>query len=233
MGGTAQTTAEAASAHLRALENPQVNNGGELKPPPPAVPGREKQLLSAIIFDISSILLLLEFLALHCTAYSNQSQCKWATPDFINWTGALEGVGWVVGFVLLIDWLVFDTFSVWGPSRRGLAGATLKLIASCFFCVQPFSSIEWNQRGHIYGEPIPTAWAYGVPWSNFVGIICAASGRSNRMPPPPSAARGASSEASVCAAPASSNRAACAIRGSRRGGYSGSTRCRTTCPPTP
>ena len=44
-----------------------------------------------------------------------------------------------VGFALLIEWLVFRSFAAYGPSRRALVGATLKLIASVLFCVQPFS----------------------------------------------------------------------------------------------
>ena len=44
-----------------------------------------------------------------------------------------------VGFALLIEWLVFRSFAAYGPSRRALVGATLKLIAAVLFCVQPFS----------------------------------------------------------------------------------------------
>ena len=44
-----------------------------------------------------------------------------------------------VGFALFIEWLVFHSFAAYGPSRRALVGATLKLIASVLFCVQPFS----------------------------------------------------------------------------------------------
>ena len=71
-------------------------------------------------------------------------------------------MGWFVGFVLLIDWIVFETFPVWGPSRRPLIGATLKLIASVFFNVQPFSWLVDSD----YGEQ-----GLGVPWTNFIGIV--------------------------------------------------------------
>ena len=46
-----------------------------------------------------------------------------------------------LGFVLLIDWLVFSTFPVWGFNRRALTGAIIKLIAACFFNVQPWGWI--------------------------------------------------------------------------------------------
>ena len=44
-----------------------------------------------------------------------------------------------IGFALLIEWLVFHSFASYGPSRRALVGATLKLNASVLFCVQPLS----------------------------------------------------------------------------------------------
>ena len=83
----------------------------------------------------------------------------------------------MAGFAILIDWIVFDTFSCWGPSRRALCGAMLKLIASAFFSVQPFS----DMAGYLNAVPAPKgaagatpggdyASAHGVPWSNFVGI---------------------------------------------------------------
>lgn len=150
------------------------------KPPaPPAVPGRTKILVSSVIFCVASVLLLLQFLALHCTSYTSAASCdKWVTGDLIDWSGAFSCIGWFAGFAVLIDWIVFDTFSAWGPSRRALIGATLKLMASAFFCVEPFSDIA----GYLDAVPMPNGTAAasatllypranGVPWSNFVGIL--------------------------------------------------------------
>lgn len=147
--------------------------------PPPAVPGRTKILISSIIFCIASALLLLQFLALHCDTYLDAScHSGWANGHLVDWSGAISCIGWFCGFSLLIDWLVFDTFDAWGPSRRALVGATLKLIASAFFCVEPFS----DMAGYLNAVPAPPSnaslgaaahypAAFGVPWSNFVGIL--------------------------------------------------------------
>jgi len=145
------------------------------------VPGRTKILVSSVIFCVASVLLLLQFLALHCATYASADSCaKWASGHLIDWSGAISCVGWFAGFAMLIDWIVFDTFSAWGPSRRALIGATLKLIASAFFCVEPFSDIA----GYLDSVPMPVPnataaaaatlyypAAFGVPWSNFVGIL--------------------------------------------------------------
>ena len=90
-----------------------------------------------------------EFIAIHCGVFS-----------IVNYLGAASCVGWVIGFVLLINWIVFSTFAVWGFDKRALTGATIKLIAACFFNVQPWSWIIAPG----YGVP-----GIGVPWSNFVG----------------------------------------------------------------
>jgi hypothetical protein len=60
--------------------------------------------------------------------------------------------------------LVFHIFPAYGASRRALAGATLKLIASAFFLVQPLAGLIAPTYGAAGG-------AIGVPWSNFVGIL--------------------------------------------------------------
>jgi len=73
-------------------------------------------------------------------------------------------IGWFLGFAILIDWLVFHIFPAYGASRRALAGATLKLIASAFFLVQPLAGLIAPTYGAAGG-------AIGVPWSNFVGIL--------------------------------------------------------------
>jgi len=122
----------------------------------PDIPGRVKVLASSWVFIVASIFLLAEFILIHHADPSIP-----AVASLIDWFGLLEGIGWILGFSLLIDWIVFSTFPVWGFSRRALLGATLKLIASAFFTVQPW--------GHL------TSPGYGMPtlgpsWSNFVGI---------------------------------------------------------------
>lgn len=122
-----------------------------------AVPGRAKILASSVVFIVASIVLLAELICLPGTGY-----IKTPSFDFLNWCGVVQGLGWFLGFALLIDWIVFDTYPVWGPSRRALVGATLKLIASAFFCVQPFSAVL---------KYAPKQLPAGVPWANFVGIL--------------------------------------------------------------
>lgn len=123
------------------------------------IPGRTEVLIANLIFVVSSVLLLLEFTSI---------QYHWPY-DLItegqswNWLGALSCVGWFFGFAILIDWIVFSTFPVWGFDRQALAGATLKLIASVLFCIQPFAALAGYNPD---GQP-PFS---GVPWSNFAGI---------------------------------------------------------------
>ena len=141
-----------------------------------SIPGKQKIVASSIIFVVASVLLLWQFLLLHGVVSGSGAA--------IDWSGGLSCVCWFAGFSLLIDWIVFDTFPAWGASRRPLIGATLKLIASAFFCVQPFSDMS----GYLNAVPSPNATstsssarfissattyprANGVPWSNFVGIL--------------------------------------------------------------
>ena len=65
-----------------------------------------------------------------------------------------------VGFALLIEWLVFRSFAAYGPSRRALVGATLKLIASVLFCVQPFSGECRSDSVLYYTVPYYTVLYY-------------------------------------------------------------------------
>lgn len=106
-------------------------------------------LKASTVFIVASLLLLAEFVAIYCGVFS-----------VVNYLGAASCVAWVVGFVLLIDWMVFSTFPVWGFDKRALTGATMKLIAACFFNIQPWSWILAPGCG------VP---GIGVPWSNFVG----------------------------------------------------------------
>ena len=115
------------------------------------MPGRMTSLLSGIVSTIASILLLAEFLAIQAEAWS-----------IVNPLGAASCVGWVVTFVLVIYWNVFDAFPVYGPDKIGLIGPLTKLVAACFFNIQPWSALIAPG----YGVP-----GIGVPWSNFVGIV--------------------------------------------------------------
>jgi len=124
----------------------------------PTIPGRPTILAASWIFIAASIILLTEFYCIHA-----KPPAALTTITPLGW---LEGIGWLVGFALLIDWLVFSIFPVAGGNRRALMGATLKLIASCFFCVQPISALT----GPTYVQGM------GAPWSNFVGILFFHSG---------------------------------------------------------
>ena len=93
-------------------------------------------LLSGIVSTIASILLLAEFLAI------------------VNPLGAASCVGWVVTFVLFIYWNVFDAFPVYGPDKIGLIGPLTKLVAACFFNIQPWSYLIAPYTGEVHGDPL-------------------------------------------------------------------------------
>ena len=99
------------------------------------IPGNSTVLAASWVFICASVFLLVEFIALYHGPYQElyykctgadalpSGGCKraaWASDNTINVLGALEGVGWFIGFALLIDWIVFHTFPVWGASRRAL-----------------------------------------------------------------------------------------------------------------
>lgn len=129
-------------------------------PPPPQaptssyVPGRSTILASSVVFIAAALFLLVEFVCILCGSEAL----------IINILGMLEGAGWLVGFALLIEWQVSHLFPTIGYSRRALAGAVIKLIASVFFNVQPVSWLLAPEAGAC------TLPGVGVPWSNFVGI---------------------------------------------------------------
>jgi hypothetical protein len=125
-----------------------------------AVPGRSTVLAASLVFDLASVTLLIVLLDIHGYIKLDPPGSSKAL-DAVN---CISTISWFVGFVLLIEWIVFETFVVWGPSRRALIGAALKLIASTFFCVQPFS----DSLGYLNNLHPSSA---GVPWSNFVGIL--------------------------------------------------------------
>ena len=89
------------------------------------IPGRSLILTSSVVFVAASLFLILEFIALYAgpnQRFYDQPPARWATDNLINISGAISCVLWLVGFVLLIDWIVFSTFKVWGASRRALGG---------------------------------------------------------------------------------------------------------------
>lgn len=150
----ADTRRPALSSELRDTALPRcqllASGSGVAKPvADDVIPGRSVVLASSVTFIVASLLLVAEFAAIYCGAFS-----------IVNYLGAASSVGWVVGFVLLINWIVFSTFSVWGFDKRALTGAIIKLVAATFFNIQPWSWIIAPG----YGVP-----GIGVPWSNFVG----------------------------------------------------------------
>lgn len=131
----------------------------------PVLPGRNKVLAASSIFVCSSVLLLLEFTSLHCQWPFGYS---YSFGNEVDALGVVSDLGWFFGFALIIDWLVFSFFPVYGASRRALIGATLKLTASLFFCVGPFSDLA----GYLHSfTGTPLEHYGGVPWSNFVGVL--------------------------------------------------------------
>jgi len=134
--------------------------------PKEGIPGRSMILASSVVFVFASVFLLLEFIFIYAGPaqflYYGKGRADWATNDLINAMGLISCSLWFLGFVLLIEWIVFYTFPIWGPNRRALAGATTKLIASVLFNIQPYGYLIDDR----YGLP-----GVGVPWSNFVGIV--------------------------------------------------------------
>ena len=122
-----------------------------------AIPGRLKIASASWIFIAASVFLIAEFILV---GYGPRDA---ATAQLEGVLGALSCVSWVAGFAVLVDWIVFDTFSVWGFSRRALCGATLKLIAAVIFNIQPWSLLLDGDNPQL----VPN---FGVPWSDFLGI---------------------------------------------------------------
>ena len=81
-------------------------------PLPTFVPGRSTILGSSVVFVLASLFLLIEFICIF----------RKADAMVINVFGALESVGWILGFALLLDWQVSFLFPAVGVSRRALAG---------------------------------------------------------------------------------------------------------------
>ena len=134
----------------------------------PEIPGRDTILFSSWVFVAASLLLLAEFVLIYLGAaqelyYESEAKVAWATPHVVSILGVLEAVGWALGFVALIDWLVWHAFDAWGKDRGALWAAALKLVASVFFCVQPASQ-PGDPRSAVLVKGL------GCAWSNFAGI---------------------------------------------------------------
>ena len=114
----AAVSARAVSARCRErvdTELPAPMAGDSAAPMAADVPGRQKVLAASLIFCVASIFLLFDGLILNKYVIS--------TPTAMNWCGVMQGLCWFIGFAVLIDWIVFDTFDEWGKSRRALIGA--------------------------------------------------------------------------------------------------------------
>ena len=121
-----------------------------------SIPGRSTLLASSVVFDIASVLLFLEFVGinadgLNISPWSLVRSTCWAPSRALagSWKAAahrLAGLPHLPGL---------------GTVTPLLIGATLKLIASVMFCVQPFSGLHAKVE----------ADKLGVAWSNFVGIV--------------------------------------------------------------
>jgi hypothetical protein len=122
--------------------------------------GRACLWLLSWIFIVASLLLMTEFIMIH-DAITSEGEYKEFTQHqsaLINFIGTLEAILWLEGFILLLYWQIYELTGAGIPFNAvGTFGVVLKLIASCFFNVQPAS-------GLLYEQPL------GVHWSNFVGI---------------------------------------------------------------
>ena len=74
-------------------------------------------------------------------------------PQIINFFGTVSCILWLQGFILLMYWNIYEV----PPAFLSVLAVAFKIVASCFFNVQPAS-------GLLMQVPL------GVKWSNFVGI---------------------------------------------------------------
>eukprot|EP00039_Didymoeca_costata_P029323 m.24180 g.24180 ORF g.24180 m.24180 type:complete len:227 (-) comp7583_c0_seq1:2076-2756(-) len=141
------------------MENERLLETGinDLDPSASAVPGRKCMWLISLIFVFASTFLTTEFILLHQAL--NGGPTYYQNGTLINFFGTLEAILWLQGFMLLLYWAVYEI-----PfSGLGVTAVILKLLASCFFNIQPAS-------GLLLGVDV------GVTWSNFVGICLFHSG---------------------------------------------------------
>merc|ERR1712176_857632 len=111
-----------------------------------------QQVVVNWVFIIASVALILDFGALQ------ELMVDPAHPDsfaaLCNWFGVVSCVCWFAGFVFLAHWLHSA-----GATPMGLTGCYMKLIASCFFNLQPMTGTMNIRQGA------------GFWWSNLTGIL--------------------------------------------------------------
>merc|ERR1712113_818559 len=112
-----------------------------------------QQVLLNWVFIVASVALILDFGALQELFVDPTSRFA----ELCNWFGVLSCICWLIGFILLAHWL----HSV-GATQMGLAGSYLKLVASCFFNLQPMTG---TMNDPLLGGPA------GLWWSNLTGIL--------------------------------------------------------------
>jgi len=103
---------------------------------------------------VASVALILDFAALQDMVHTGRFKMF---DELCNWFGVLSCICWLGGFIILVHWL----HSV-GATSMGLFGAYLKVIASCFFNLQPMTG---TMNDPLLGGPA------GLWWSNLTGIL--------------------------------------------------------------
>ena len=118
------------------------------------------------------VTLMTEFCLIHdmivacggpCSSGTNHSggTYPFKQPQIINFFGTVSCILWLQGFILLMYWNIYEV----PPAFLSVVAVAFKIIASCFFNVQPAS-------GLLMQVPL------GVDWSNFVGICLFHTGTS-------------------------------------------------------
>jgi len=131
----------------------------------PSIPGRKCMWLLSWIFVFASVTLMTEFCLIHDMIVACDGPCGNGTgnhtggtypfkqPQIINFFGTVSCILWLQGFILLMYWNIYEV----PPAFLSVLAVAFKIVASCFFNVQPAS-------GLLMQVPL------GVKWSNFVGI---------------------------------------------------------------
>jgi len=144
---------EVASCDSRDGNQTAAAGGFALREAARLIPHRMQQVLVNWIFIVASAALMLDFGALQTIFVDPTSRFA----ELCNWFGVLSCLCWLLGFILLSHWLR----SV-GATRMGLAGCYSKLVASCFFNLQPMTGTM--------NDPLLGGSA-GLWWSNLTGIL--------------------------------------------------------------
>lgn len=112
------------------------------------VPFQAQQVLISWVFLFASVTLLLDFISLQMLSTGTYFS------KLNNWFGVVSCMAWILGFAVLIHWLLRLS-----ATKGSLFGAGLKLVASVFFNLQPMTGVA------------QTAGGAGLWWSNLVGIL--------------------------------------------------------------